>query len=326
MWLGKLTLLAVSTAVALLGAELATRIVAPLHLVERRSLDGAPVPDWLTPGARYRQVSSEFDAPTAITPDGYRAPAVAGNPDLVFLGDSHTFGWGHADDATFAARYCASTARACANLGAPGTGTIQQVARLEEFLTRLAWRPREVWIFVFAMTTSFSRGNDLADDWWWAQWQRANAAHQAAPAASSPREAVERALQHQDVLLEHSNLARLVKLSWAPWLRSLLQPRLAAQRRDEALALTRGALARLDALGRARGFSYRIYLLHPIQDLMWGTWRETTAALASIAPAPIDDLGALLADDPQRFYYPLDGHLNDAGVEVITRHLLEGPP
>lgn len=325
MWLGRLALLVFGTVVALAGAELATRLVYPLHLVERRSLGGAPVPDWLTPGARYRQVSSEFDALTTIGPDGYREPAAPpGGPDLVFLGDSNTFGWGLADDETFAARTCRAAGRACANLGAPGTGTIEQVARLEEFLARHGWRPREVWLFVFAMTKSFSRGNDLADDWWHAQWARARETG-VAPAPATARERLERALFRQDVLLERSNLARLVKYLWAPWLRSVLQPGLAEERREEALAATRGALVRLDELAREHGFAVRLFLLHPIQDLMWGTYGETAAALGRIAPAPIDDLAPLFADDPRRYYYPLDGHFNAAGVEVIVRHLLAGP-
>jgi lysophospholipase L1-like esterase len=325
MWLGKLALLVFGVATALAAAEVATRLVYPLRLVERRPLDGAPVADWLTPGARYRQVSSEFDALTSIGPHGYRDPAAPpGGPELVFLGDSNTFGWGLADDETFAARYCRAARRSCANLGAPGTGTIEQGARLEDFLTRLDWRPREVWLFLFAMTASFSRGNDLADDYWHARWARARETG-VAPAPATARERLERALSRQDVLLERSNLARLVKYLWAPWLRSVLQPGLAEERREEALAATRRALVRLAELSRERGFALRLFLLHPIQDVMWGTYGETAAALGSIAPAPIDDLAPLFADDPRRYYYPLDGHFNAAGVDVIVRHLLEGP-
>lgn len=324
MWLGRIALLVFGTVVALAGAEIATRIVYPLQLVERRSLDGAPVPDWLTPGARYRQVSSEFDAATTITPDGYRGPAPPGPPELVFLGDSNAFGWGLADDETFAARYCRAAGRTCANLGAPGTGTIEQVARLEEFLDRQGWRPREVWLFVFAMTRSFSRGNDLADDWWHTQWVRARETG-VAPAPATARERLERALFRQDVLLERSNLARLVKYLWAPWLRSVLQPGLAEDRLEEALAATGGALARLAELSRERRFALRIFLLHPIQDLMWGSYGETAAALGAVAPVPIEDLAPLFNDDPRCCYYPLDGHFNAAGVDAIVRHLLAGP-
>lgn len=114
-------LLTGSVVVALLFAELLTRIVYPISAGQRLvSLTDEPVSTWLQPSATYRQVSTEYDALTTITADGYRAPQVVGNPDVVFLGNSMTFGWGLSDDETFISIYCRRMMLTCANLGAPG--------------------------------------------------------------------------------------------------------------------------------------------------------------------------------------------------------------
>jgi hypothetical protein len=216
------------------------------------------------------------------------------------------------------------------NLGSPGTGTIEQIDRLKDFLIRFDWRPAEVKLFVFAMTASFSGGNDLADNYWYVRWAKAPPGSPVAPGAtgSKPgkRGLVEWAHLHQDVVLEHSNLARLVKFHWGPLLRTAFKPGLADDRRQEALELTRGALARLDALSKERGFSYRIYVLHPSQDVMRGTYQKTAGALARISIAPVQTLAPLFVADPRAYYYPLDGHINGAGAEAIARYLVSEPP
>jgi hypothetical protein len=324
-WLARFALLFVSGLAALAMAEIATRVVSPLKVVERRSYGGEIVQDWLVPGAHYRQVSSEFDAETTISSHGYRVPEVDGNPDLLFVGDSNTFGWGLSDDQTFAVQYCRMAKISCVNLGAPGTGTIQQVERLEDFLGRFDWKPAEVKLFMFAMTASFSGGNDLADNYWYVRWrkpERPVALPSGVSAAPADRSWIEWALEHQDFVLERSNLARLIKFHWGPLLRTAIQPGLADDRRQEALELTRGALSRLDLLSKQRHFSYRIYLLHPMQDLMRGTHEDTARALADISVAPVQSLAPLFLDDPGTYYYPLDGHINGRAAEAVVRHLM----
>ena len=150
-WAARIGLMFASLFFAILVAEGLSRIFVPISdLRENIALDGERIRDFLAPGSVYRQVSNEYDALTTITDRGHRVPAIDGNPDIVFIGDSFTFGYGLSDDQTFVSRYCGRQKLACANLGFPGSGTLRQVERLEKFLLDWNWRPREVRLFFFA--------------------------------------------------------------------------------------------------------------------------------------------------------------------------------
>ena len=165
-WAIRLTLLVISLVVALVIAEVATRIIHPIwDGRDNVTLDGRPIKDWFEPGSVYRQISNEYDAITTITDKGHRVPGVEGNPDVIFLGDSFTYGYGLSDEQTFASLYCKRRNLACVNLGMPGSGTLRQVERLEQYLDRYDWHPREVKLFFFGMSSSFSAGNDFVDNY-----------------------------------------------------------------------------------------------------------------------------------------------------------------
>jgi lysophospholipase L1-like esterase len=263
-------------------------------------------------------VSSEYDARTTITAAGHRVPEPRGPLDAVFLGDSFTFGTGLADEQTFAWQYCEVANLSCANLAEPGSGTLRQVERLREFLDGRGWRPREVKLFVFAMTASFSAGNDLQDNY----LASSGALPAAGARAGGP---LERALALRAGFERHSNLVRLAKYHWGPLLRAALVPGLDDARRSLALERTREALAALAQLAGSHGSELSIHLIHPMQDVRRGTHRDTLAALAAIAPVPVLPTAQLFEADPARYYFPLDGHLNPQGARAIARLLLEEP-
>jgi hypothetical protein len=244
-------------------------------------------------------------------------PAPRGPVELVFLGDSFTFGTGLSDEQTFAWQYCGRSAVSCANLAEPGSGTLRQVERLREFLDDRGWRPREVKLFVLAMIASFSAGNDLQDNY------LAASAASAQPVAEPGW--LERALALRGGLERSSNLVRLAKYHWGPLLRSALVPGLDDARRSAALEATRAALAELAQLGGRYGFALSIYLIHPVQDVRRGSWRDTLAALQAISPVPVRPTAQLFEADPARYYFPLDGHLDPEGARAIAELLLEEP-
>lgn len=96
-----------------------------------------------------------MDVDVRINSDGLRddehARARDGRRRLVFLGDSLTFGWGVAQDATFAALLerdlSASTPTEVINFGTGNYNTSQEVALFLE--KGLAYRPDEVVVFYF---------------------------------------------------------------------------------------------------------------------------------------------------------------------------------
>src|SRR5215510_19112 len=173
-WVLKLILLVGSLTVAVAASEIVVRIFFPIYGgVDNLSLTGEPAREVFRPSSVYRQYSNEYDAITTITNKGHRVPGVDGNPDIVFLGDSFTYGFGLADNQTFASIYCTTRHLGCANLGMPGSGTLKQMRRLKQFVNDFHWKPKEVKLFFFGMSGSFSNGNDFVDNYNWGRRQAA---------------------------------------------------------------------------------------------------------------------------------------------------------
>jgi hypothetical protein len=325
-WLLRAALLSGSIVFALVVAEVMVRIIHPIYDGrDNVKLDGTPIKGWFEPGSVYRQVSNEYDAQTTITEKGHRSPRVDGSPDVIFVGDSFTFGWGLTDEETFVSIYCQERRRSCANLGAPGTGTARQVARLKQFLSEWNWRPREVKLFFFGMSTSFSSGNDFVDNYNFSQRQHAATAGEA-PAPLKPPAApltlVERIVSSQEVILRSSNLVRLAKFYWGPMLRSMVVADPGESRMAEALTHTQKSLQELDDLSRQAGFEYQIYLVVPVQDIIRHSYADTLATLDSVSPKPAISTAPLFVESPQNFYYAYDGHLNARGSRRVAEFLI----
>lgn len=321
-WRNRVILVSVSLVFSLLLAELLTRVFFPIS--ERRdnvTLDGKPIEGFVTPGTTYRQVSNEYDARTTITDKGHRVPAVDGNPEIVFIGDSFTFGYGLNDAETFVSLYCAGTGHSCANLGLPSSGTHKQVDRLEQFLDQWHWQPREVRLFFFGMSGAFSAGNDFVDNY---NREITVAARQQGVRANDEksRGVTERVIGLQAVLLRHSNLVRMLKFYAGPRLKAMFIAEPGEERMRKAVESTRAALGRLDELSRRRGFEYSIYLIVPVQDVMRGTYKDTLATLQGVSPKPVIPTAELFLDAPSNYYFAFDGHLNPKGSRRIADFLI----
>jgi hypothetical protein len=324
-------LMGVSVLFALVLGEVATRIAFPISDGgENVSLDGSPITAWATPGSRYRQISSEYDALTSITADGYRVPDGGEDPEIVFIGDSFTFGWGVPDSSTFVHVACARARIRCANLGMPSTGTAQHVDRLERFIDEHDWHPRTVVLMMFGMTGNFSAGNDLKDNYDYVRWSGHVPGTRWSEAERGPVQTVweephpgliERILESRNWLQRNSNLIRIVKYYFGPFLKTVIKPGIDGVRLDEALTLTEAELDRLEVLSREHGFELAIYLIHPLQDIARGTDSVTTGALTEIAPVPVVSTADVFRDDVSRYYYAYDGHLNETGALALGEFL-----
>jgi hypothetical protein len=330
--------LALSLAVLVVGVvllDLASRVLLPVS-PGSRFLDeaGNPIDFYLkltlTPNAHFRQITADYDSWARIGPNGYREPDGGPNPAIVFLGDSFTFGLGLTDEQTFAAKYCAAIAAACANLGRPGSGTILQVSILDHFLRTYGWHPREVKLFIFAYAGALASGNDLLD----AALERfvddgATGTPEVARGPVHTNSAAARVAELWRWVLAHSNLARVVYQQFGPLLRSWQavgsQP---AQLEAGIRAVGRG-LDRLQQLSEAYGFACTVYVLHPVQDLLNDTVAVTVDAVQRAARAqPVVSTAPALADLPPMYYFPYDGHFNAVGASRIADFLLarDGAP
>ncbi len=321
-WTIRVVMVFVSLVVSLLLAEAISRVAFPIS--ERReqlTLDGKPVDDFMKPGSVYRQITNEYDAVTTITDKGHRVPAVDGNPDVIFIGDSITFGNGLSDDQTFVSIYCKARNISCANLGVAGDGTLAEVERLEKYLADWNWKPREVRLFFAGMSKSFSAGNDFVDNYNREMYERRKRAGGKVPDKPPAGGVAERIIGKQVFLLRHSNLIRMAKFYAGPMLKSLVVADPGEERFSIALEATSAALQRLDALSRQAGFEYRIFLVVPVQDIIRGSAADTLATLNSVSPKPVIPTAPLFEDAPAHYYYAFDGHLNPLGARRVAEFM-----
>jgi hypothetical protein len=336
-WSLRLGLMMGSLLVSLLIIEVILRVFFPLYGGrDNVTLDGRSITSFLQPGTVYRQLSNEYDALTTITDKGHRVPAVDGNPEIVFVGDSFTFGFGLTDDETFASIYCKHQQRSCANLGMPGSGTSRQVKRLEQFIERWNWRPKQVKLFFFGMSRSFSSGNDFVDNYNYGQWFDAQSKQPVASASLDGRKAEpapaprdkpqvgfgEWILSWQTFLLENVHLVRHAKYHWGPMLRTFVLAEPDEKRRAAALHYSERGFRELDALSRRVGFAYEVYLIVPSHDILMGTDGETLAMLSSVASSPPIATAQLFREAPGDFYFSYDGHLNPKGSRRLAEFLV----
>lgn len=324
-WSMRIGLLAFSVLLALGLSEIIVRAFFPIYDGRNNvTLDGRPIKGWFEPGIVYRQIASEYNAVTTITDKGHRVPRVDRNPDVVFIGDSFTYGFGLSDEETFPSIYGAERNLACANLGHPGSGTSRQVKRLEQFLDKWHWRPKEVKLFFFGMSGSVSSGNDFMDNLDYGRWlqRQTQTKSDGAPSTTTQPGFAERVLAWQKPLLENSTLIRRGKYNWGPYLRSALIADPGQERMAAALIYTKRGLHELDDLSRRTGFAYSVYLIVPVQDIIRGTHGETLKVLNSVSPKPVISTAPLFVDSPQDFYYAYDGHLNPRGSRRIAEMLV----
>jgi hypothetical protein len=341
-------LLFISLIITIIAAEFATRYYYPVPIGLRMlSLDGQPITEGglLAPGLRYRLVSSEFDVITTIADEGYRVPEVKGNPDIIFIGDSFTFGVGLNDEETFIFKYCNALKLSCANLGMSGSGTISQINRLEKYLITQGWRPKEVNLFIFAMTGFLSHGNDLTDNLLESEKNRR--------AGESEREKkrlnkivinevnneklkskvkkensrlskdiIQKVVESRNLIYRNSNLVRILYYFFGHRLRTIYVPTSDPERVNKALEITRQQLLHLDSLSKDYNFHYTIFLIHPMQDISRQTHEDTLKRIEQISPVPVYSTAHLFEYDTGKYYYFDDGHINTIGSTKIAEFLI----
>jgi hypothetical protein len=316
-------------------AEGLSRLLVPLSPgVRNLSLSGDPVspvgshPFRLKAGFTYQQVSNEFDVRTTIDRFGNRVPEPQESPEVLFLGDSFTFGHGLSDEETFVYIYCSHKQISCSNLGRSGTGTGSQLNILEHYLETENWQPREVKLFILAMTGALVPGNDLFDNYFSRRAELEQDTLNAGVGAGVEfkKTNASRVLRLRNAMLGTSNLARFVYFSIGPWVRTRFAPAPDASVLRDSLQITRSQLWRLAGLAQRHEFDYRIYVIHPMQDILRGTSGDTLKALQELTESGrVIGTAQAFSEDPSSFYYAYDGHFNSRGSRRIAKFLLSEP-
>jgi hypothetical protein len=318
----------------LLGLEFASRVLFPVPSgtafldADENVINVYLSPTQLVPDITYRQVSPDFDVLTRIGPMGLRGPEPQSPPEIIFLGDSFTFGQGLGEDQTIPSIYCAQTQTVCANLGFPGSGTYSQARILELWLEKEDWRPAEVKHLVFAMASAITAGNDLYDTVVETNMVEIATFDPSVDGPVAPSGGIAGAMQallnYRHRVLARSNLARIIMVQIGPELRAWFSPGASPSDLAGGIEAMKTQVARVHALSEARGFQYTIYLIHPMQDLIRGSYDQTADAVREAAAgfAPVVDTAPALLEDPAKYYFPYDGHLNALGAQAIAEFLL----
>jgi hypothetical protein len=272
----------------------------------------------------FRQVSQEFNATGTTTNLGNRPPITTGNPDTIVLGDSFTFGHGLKDSDTFIVKYCESVQLSCANLARSGTGTGTQLDILETYLETERWAPRHVKLFMLVMSTSLMSGNDLEENRLYDLVKSTKSVSRDSIKELRTSYSTSTILMWvRKQALGNSNLARVTFLYAAPILRSWFAPKPDQSQLSSALSATEKQLRRLHALSLEKEFSYTIYVLHPMQDIIRGTDDKTADLIQSIVQnGNVVRTAQLFTPDTESYYFSYDGHFNSKGAELIASFLI----
>ena len=313
-----LTLLAITLAIMFFASEFISRAVMPIspgpQIVD---LDGnSKTTSYIEAGKKFIIKTPDYAAETSITKDGYRAPQAKGNPDVIFMGDSFTYGQGVADSEAFPAIYCKKRNLNCANLAVPGASTPYEVSRLVNFIKDKNWQPRMVHFFFFT-------GNDFSDN--------LDADAKRSQGLSIAPGEISLGIGEEDkntgfvsssidLGLKYSNLLRIAYFKVLPLLRNNADE--SAAELNKALEITKAEFKKLDSLSKAYDFEYQIYTIHPEPEIRNNAYQELDTKLQTISAKPIISLAELYTRDTKDYFFRSDGHFNIAGNKKLADYLL----
>lgn len=315
-FISNLLLLLFSIAVMLAIGEVASRIVSPIS-------PGPSILDmqgnkqkisYIEASKQFRIITPDFDATTTITPDGYRAPEVKGNPDTLFIGDSFTYGQGVKDEETFVALYCKKKGIACANLAVPGASTLYEIDRLEHYLKTKHWAPNNVNLFFFT-------GNDFSDNLDANEKRRQGQSYEPGEINTQSPQTQQKGLRQRlvETGLHYSNLLRVAYYKVLPMLRD--DQVKAEASLNKALDITQQEFIRLHKLSEQYAFNYRIFIIFSQQEIQQGLYKQLTDKLKAVSPVSIIPLGDVFKENTADYFFPSDGHFSVAGNEKIAEYL-----
>jgi len=321
--IANLTLLSVSVLIVLGISEVASRYLVPVSPGPKLlDMDGNALrQSYIKPSTQFRIITPDFDAPTSITADGYRAPqAKDNNPSTLFVGDSFTYAQGVKDNEAFPHIYCEAKELSCANLAVPGASTLYEVDRLEGYLKDKGWAPDNVYFFFFT-------GNDFGDNIWAAEQRKAGKSYEPVELHPEAEQAHTDSLPiHKRIMkqgFKYSNLLRVVYFKVLPSLRQQGDAEGHKAEMKKAFSITKEGFDRLHKLSEDYAFNYQIFVLYPEPEIRQNRHKALHDELQAIAPSKIISLGDVFEANTAAQYFPSDGHFTISGNRLLADHLLK---
>jgi hypothetical protein len=306
--------------------ELGSRVIFPISAgAQKFDVDTAEVLsiDFNKPNSRYLQKHVEYEALTTINEHGNRIVAssnASAEKTIIFLGDSFTFGQGVSDRETIAYKVCEKVDANCINLGKPGTGLLNQLRKLEEFLKTEGDPLGNAHLFHFILaSTKFSHaGNDIQDT--------ANEVTNGEPINSDTTDSPEVSdaglmVEFARELSRRSNGFRVVRYVVGNWLREFAYSDSNESASEHELKVFAEIDSKIKQLAEDRGLKYTPVLFSTYSELELGQELFTQKALEEAL-----EIQFLMIDYPTKDYgelfYPLDGHHNSNGAAVVATSIV----
>ena len=264
---------------------------------------------------KFRIVTPDYDAETTITRDGYRAPEAKGAPDVIFIGDSFTYAQGVKDDEAFAAIFCKKKQLNCANLSVPGSSTLYEIDRLENYLSTKNWRPKQVNFFFFT-------GNDFSDNLEADAKRKKGKPYVPGELNLNPTKDSDKGFVSSmiDLGLKHSNLLRVAYFKVLPMIRSSEEDN--EKQLSQALTVTQGEFQRLDQLSKKYQFDYQVFVIFPEPEIIHGIYKTLGKKIQALSDKPMIMLGDVFSENTKDYFFPSDGHYSLAGNKKLAEFLL----
>jgi hypothetical protein len=325
-------------AVGIVGVELALAYFMPLPVhggmyVDRKG-DLVHLPHnelVLKANLDVTHVSSEFSSRIRTNGLGYRKiDNESDKPEVVFLGDSFTFGHGVTDQEVFPSIFCVKSNLTCQDLGRSGTDTFDQLRILGYALDHYGMRPKTVVVVVMAACALDSYGNDIGENHRHDPRSKSSAlppdpasAPRRAIAAASPAPAIahgplteESLVKKLQRMLGNYEIAKRIMLIAASGLKRGLYRCSDDQQLETAIKATGAALAELEKMAAKFDFKVKVFTVHPYQELD-GSFQTTEKYVSGVIPRSFEYFPTA-----RRFrkedYYAYDGHLNARGHATMA--------
>lgn len=274
----------------------------------------------------YIQKFAEYSVNTRIDQFGNRVTPTSDFQSinqLLFLGDSFTFGQGVKDDETIPSLVCKQIKSQCINLGIPGSGLFKQRYRFQNYLKQRSiqiksktFESKRLVHLLLASVFSRSSGNDILDT-----------VHEKLLSENKTnnldfKKEVRVTVKIARFLSINSNAFRVLRTILGSQLRSLAwrEDKVTFSEKEIYLFLEQLMLIRNIAL--QNGFEYIPILLADYSELKNKNYFKTLTILNNKFAFDIKSI-KIDGYKPRNLFFPLDGHANVLGNKVFANSIIK---
>jgi len=270
------------------------------------------------PDSKYLSKHYEYEAITTIDKFGNRVVPSSNensNKNVVFLGDSFTFGLGVNDHETIPNLLCRDIDTKCVNLGIPGSGLIKQKNRLESFFRSNTGNGGIIFHLLFLSTEDMHAGNDLLDT--------LNEIENFSLKEKKVHDdsVVSGFIKFGRWLSRNSNFFRIVRVFFGNELRVLAWKNKNTSASNNEIKVFANFLNEIKDLATKNNFHYKPVLISSYAEKNLDKDEITFHKINKVSDINLlrlDYSGYIISD----LFFPYDGHHNSMGAEMVKKNLV----